>query len=74
MNTQITTNSQITTALPTPSPDKALRRIAVSYRPTSDLKLDPANPRCHSRRQIRKIAQSIAAFGLVDANVYRSAL
>ena len=38
------------------------------------MKLDPNNPRCHSRGQIRKIAQSIAAFGfnvpiLVDANL-----
>jgi len=67
-------NTQITTPLPTRCPDKAQGRIAVTYRPTSELKLDPNNPRCHSRRQIRKIAQSITAFGfnvpiLIDANL-----
>ena len=72
MNTQ--SNTQTTDPLPTRCPDKAQGRIAVTYRPTSDLKLDPNNPRCHSRGQIRKIAQSIAAFGfnvpiLVDANL-----
>ena len=61
MNTQ--SNTQTTDPLPTRCPDKAQGRIAVTYRPTSDLKLDPNNPRCHSRGQIRKIAQSIAAFG-----------
>jgi ParB-like nuclease family protein len=39
-----------------------------------ELKPDPANPRRHSRKQIRQIAQSIAAFGfnapiLVDAEL-----
>jgi ParB-like chromosome segregation protein Spo0J len=72
MNTQVIT--QTTTSLPMRCPDKAQGRIAVTYRPTSDLKLDPHNPRCHSRRQVRKIGQSIAAFGfnvpiLVDANL-----
>src|SRR6516162_3329401 len=72
MNTQ--SNTQTTDPLPTRCRDKAQGRIAVTYRPTSDLKLDPNNPRCHSRGQIRKIAQSIAAFGfnvpiLVDANL-----
>jgi 16S rRNA G966 N2-methylase RsmD len=67
-------NTQTITPLPKRCADKAHGRIAVTYRPTSHLKLDPANPRCHSRRQVRKIAQSIAAFGfnvpiLVDANL-----
>ena len=45
----------------------------VVYRPISELKLDPRNPRVHSARQVRQIARSIGAFGfnvpvLVDAN------
>jgi hypothetical protein len=48
------------------------RRIAVRYRAIAELKLDPANPRVHSKKQVRQIATSIAAFGfnvpiLVDA-------
>jgi DNA modification methylase len=47
-------------------------RIAVRYRAIAELKLDPANPRLHSKKQVRQIAASIAAFGfnvpiLVDA-------
>lgn len=46
--------------------------LGVVYRPLSELKLDPKNPRQHSPQQIRQIARSIAAFGfnvpvLVDA-------
>jgi DNA modification methylase len=37
----------------------------VSYRPLSELKLDPGNPRIHSQRQIRQIARSIETFGFV---------
>lgn len=53
--------------------DRAGGRIAVIYRPTSALSLDPKNPRHHDRRQIRQIARSIEAFGfnvpiLVDAD------
>jgi hypothetical protein len=56
------------------SHDKAGGRIAVTYRPTADLKPDPKNPRSHSRKQIRQIAQSIETFGfitpvVVDANL-----
>ena len=40
-------------------------RIAIAYRPISDLKLDPRNPRAHSRRQIRQIARSIKTFGFI---------
>jgi len=48
------------------------RRIAVRYRAIAELELDPANPRLHSKKQVRQIAASIAAFGfnvpiLVDA-------
>ena len=33
------------------------------YRPISDLKIDPKNPRLHTPRQIRQIARSIETFG-----------
>lgn len=53
--------------------DRAALRIAMTYRSTSTLTLDPRNPRHHDRRQIRQIARSIEAFGfnvpiLVDAD------
>jgi ParB-like chromosome segregation protein Spo0J len=38
-------------------------RIAVVYRPIAELKLDPNNPRSHSRRQIHQIGRSIETFG-----------
>ena len=43
--------------------DQATGRVAISYRPIAELKLDPNNPRLHSPRQIRQIARSIEAFG-----------
>ena len=48
------------------------RRLQVVYRRIDDLKLDPRNPREHSRNQIRQLARSIEVFGftapaLVDA-------
>jgi DNA modification methylase len=45
--------------------DKAGLRIQVAYRPISELKLDPKNPRAHSPRQVRQIARSIETFGFV---------
>ena len=45
--------------------DKAGGRVVVVYRPISDLKLDPLNPRAHGPRQIRQISRSIQAFGFV---------
>jgi DNA modification methylase len=55
------------------NPEQAGSRVQVTYRPVSELKLDPKNPRSHSPRQIRQIARSIQAFGfnvpvLVDNN------
>ena len=49
------------------------RRIRVEYRPIAELKLDPLNPRVHSRRQTRQIARSVKSFGfnvpvLIDSN------
>jgi DNA modification methylase len=37
--------------------------LAIIYRCVDGLKLDPANPRRHNRKQIRQIANSIKAFG-----------
>jgi DNA modification methylase len=37
--------------------------LALVYRPIDQLKPDPANPRRHSKKQIRQIANSIRAFG-----------
>ena len=50
------------------------RQISVVYRDIAALTPDPANPRRHSKKQIRQIAQSIATFGfnvpvLVDAEL-----
>jgi hypothetical protein len=47
-------------------------RLAVRYEPIVALRLDPQNPRLHSRKQVRQIANSIASFGfnaplLIDA-------
>src|SRR5215472_11834604 len=46
--------------------------MAITYRPIEALKPDPSNPRRHSRKQIRQIANSIETFGfnvpvLIDA-------
>ncbi|HEY2538564.1 MAG TPA: DNA methyltransferase [Stellaceae bacterium] len=48
--------------------------MAIAYQSIDALKPDPANPRRHSRKQIRQIANSIATFGfnvpvLVDADL-----
>jgi DNA modification methylase len=37
--------------------------LKVIYRRIDELKPDPANPRCHSTKQVRQIAASIKAFG-----------
>src|SRR5438552_18445236 len=38
-------------------------RMSVVYHRIEELKPDPTNPRLHSKRQIRQIANSIKAFG-----------
>src|SRR5712692_782081 len=48
------------------------RSLSVVSRPVADLRLDPNNPRLHTRNQIRQIALSIETFGfnvpvLIDA-------
>lgn len=57
----------------TDKPDRAERRLRVCYYRAEDLKPDPRNPRSHSRRQLRQIADSMRAFGfnvpvLIDAD------
>ena len=37
--------------------------MSVAYRRIEELKPDPANPRCHTRKQVRQIAETIKAFG-----------
>ncbi|MEA2879480.1 MAG: hypothetical protein QOF14_4676 [Hyphomicrobiales bacterium] len=54
--------------------NRAGNRLTVVYRAISELKLDPHNPRFHSRKQVQQIARSIGVFGfnvpiLVDANL-----
>jgi ParB-like chromosome segregation protein Spo0J len=39
-------------------------RVEITYRPIDELRPDPRNPRRHERKQIRKIADNIAAFGV----------
>jgi DNA modification methylase len=41
----------------------ASSRIRIEHRLIADLMLDPQNPRCHSRKQVRQIARSIETFG-----------
>lgn len=48
--------------------------ISIKYQPLADIRLDPKNPRAHSKRQIQQIAKSIQTFGfnvpiLVDPNL-----
>ena len=54
--------------------DRCKQRLEVVYRTIDEIKPDPANARRHSRKQIRKLADSIETFGfnvpvLVDAEL-----
>jgi DNA modification methylase len=44
----------------------AASRLAVTYRPVSDLAPDPRNARTHSKRQINQITASINEFGFTN--------
>jgi ParB-like chromosome segregation protein Spo0J len=49
-------------------------RLAVTYVPTSSLKLNPKNPRLHTEKQVQQIARSIETFGFsvpiaIDVNL-----
>src|SRR6476646_1733410 len=59
--------------LPIQNPGLDLRDLVVERVPISSLKPYPTNPRTHTKKQIRQIAESIKTFGwtnpvLVDAN------
>src|SRR5215472_18549680 len=43
---------------------KLILNLKVVYLPIDKLSSDPANPRVHSKKQIRQIANSIETFGL----------
>ena len=53
----------------------AIRRsepLQVIYRRTNELTPDSTNPRRHSRKQVRQIAESIKAFGFSCSDPGRS--
>ena len=54
-----------------PRPD--VRPLSIVLRLVAELHLDPQNPREHSPRQIRQIANSIRAFGFIVAILIDSA-
>jgi ParB-like chromosome segregation protein Spo0J len=43
--------------------DRRKQRLDIVYRPIDEIRPDPANPRLHSKNQIRKLANSIKTFG-----------
>lgn len=46
--------------------DIPTRALEIAYRPVGDLKPDPRNPRTHPPAQIKQIASSMQAFGVVN--------
>jgi ParB-like chromosome segregation protein Spo0J len=50
-----------------PERARQAKLLEIVYRPVDELKLDPANPRRHSKQQIRQIANSIRTFGFIVA-------
>ena len=46
-----------------PSSDLAQDRLTIQHRPVDTLRLDPRNPRKHSKKQLAQVAESIRAFG-----------
>jgi DNA modification methylase len=59
-------------------PESRKERLEIVYRAIDDLKPNPANPRQHSKKQLRKLANSIDTFGfnvpiLVDAELNMAA-
>ena len=47
------------------APARPAKPLEIVYRRVDELKLDPANPRRHSKKQIRQIANSIRTFGFI---------
>ena len=39
------------------------KSLKIGYRPIRELEPDPVNPRSHSKKQLRQIAESIRTFG-----------
>jgi DNA modification methylase len=52
-------------SLAKPEPARQAKLLKIVYRAVDELKLDPANPRRHSKKQIRQIANSIRTFGFI---------
>jgi DNA modification methylase len=52
-------------SLDKPEPARQAKLLEIVYRAVDELKLDPANPRRHSKKQIRQIANSIRTFGFI---------
>ena len=48
-----------------PEQARKAKLLKIVYRAVDELKLDPANPRRHSKKQIRQIANSIRTFGFI---------
>ena len=42
------------------------KQLSIAYEPLSSLRPDPRNPRIHSEKQVRQIAQSISTFGFIS--------
>jgi DNA modification methylase len=49
----------------TAAPTGALQGLSIAYRPIGELKADPKNPRSHSAKQVRQVADSISTFGFI---------
>lgn len=61
-------SDSLTLSMPTAAPNIAARdyrRLSVTYRQLDELKPDPKNPRKHTAKQVRQIANSIREFGFV---------
>jgi len=61
-------NSKVKREASLKSPEHSSKQslnLEIVYRQIDTVKLDPANPRRHSKKQVRQIANSIEAFGLI---------
>jgi len=61
-------NSKVKREASLKSPEHSSKQslnLKILYRQIDTVKLDPANPRRHSKKQVRQIANSIEAFGLI---------
>src|SRR6266853_3514206 len=61
-------NSKVKREASLKSPENSSKQslnLKIVYRQIDTVKLDPANPRRHSKKQVRQIANSIEAFGLI---------